>query len=123
MMETVKIKFEAKYNTHTVKANKAVDITFKMPYTELTQYIGSIQLLNENVTIAAKIGADKKPVKLGEFMITNISVDRDGQGTMKFNSLLDHVEAAHLNELASRNDEPMVLFLKADIDTEEPAEE
>jgi hypothetical protein len=56
-------------------------------------------------------------------MITNISVDRDGQGTMRFNSLLDHVESPALNDLASRNDEPMVLFLKADIDVEEEPEE
>lgn len=118
IMETVKLKFEAKYTTHTVKANKAVDITFKMPYTELTQYIGSIQMLNENVTVAAKIGSDKKPNKLGTFMITNISVDRDGQGTLKVNSQLDYVESKSINELASRNDEPMFLFLKADIDTE-----
>lgn len=122
-METVKLKFEAKYATHTVKANKAVDVTFKMPYTELTQYIGSIQMLNENVTVASKIGPDKKPNKLGTFMISNISVDRDGQGTLKFNSQLDFVEPDNINQMASRNDEPMILFLKADIEDIEETED
>lgn len=117
--ETVKIKAEGKYSTHSVKANKNVDITFKMPYSELTNYIKTIQMLNENVILAGKIGTDKKPIKLGTFMVSNISVDRDGQGTLKFNSQLDFVDANNLNDLASRNDEPLILLLKATIDLEE----
>jgi hypothetical protein len=125
MGQTVKIKFEGKYTTHSVKANKSIDITFKMPYTELTNYIGTIQMLNENVTVAGKIGSDKKPLKFGVFMVHNISVDRDGQGTLKFNSQLDFIDSANINELAERNDEPLVIFLKADIEdvTEDEEEE
>jgi hypothetical protein len=121
-METVKVKTEAKYVSHDVKANKSVNITFKMPYSELSSYIQTIQMLNENITVAGKIGTDKKPLKFGTFMVQSINVDRDGQGTMKFNSQLDFVEAATLNELASRNDEPLILLLKADIDVESDAE-
>jgi hypothetical protein len=114
--QTVKIRFEGKYTTHSVKANKSIDITFKMPYTELTNYIGTIQMLNENVTVAGKIGGDKKPLKFGTFMVHNISVDRDGQGTLKFNSQLDFIESANINELAERNEEPLIIMLKADIE-------
>lgn len=118
-METVKVKTEAKYVSHDVKANKSVNITFKMPYSELTNYIQTIQMLNENVTVAGKIGTDKKPYKLGTFMVQSIGVDRDGQGTIKFNSQLDFVDSAAINELAGRNDEPLSLLLKADIDIEQ----
>lgn len=122
-METVKIKTEAKYVSHNVKANKSVDVQFKMPYSELTNYIQTIQMLNENTTMAGKIGADKKPIKLGSFMVSSINIDRDGQGTLKFNSQLDFVDTNAINELANRNDEPLILMLKADIDVEIEEEE
>lgn len=117
-MEVVKIKTEGKYATHSVKANKSIDMTFKMPYTELRNYIGVIQMLNENVLVAGKIGSDKKPMKFGTFMVSGISVDRDGQGTVKFNSQLDFVDTNGINELAIRNDEPLVIMLKAEVDVE-----
>jgi hypothetical protein len=122
-METVKIKTESKYVSHGVKSNKSIDILFKMPYSELVNYIQSIQMLNENITVAGKIGADKKPIKLGTFMLNNITIDRDGEGKIKFNSQLDFVESQNINELANRNDEPLILFLKAEIDTEKENEE
>lgn len=122
MAETVKLKFEARYANHSVKQNKAVDLTIKMRYSELPEYIKTIQMLNENVTVAGKIGADKKPVKLGTFMVHNIGIDREGDGTLKLNSQLDHVNANNINELAARNDEPLILLLKADIDVEEDTE-
>lgn len=118
-MVVVKMKTEAKYNGHDVKPNKAVNVNFKAPYAELKNYIQSIQLLNENVTIAAKIGSDKKPIKLGTFMINNINIDRDGEGKFKFNSMIESAELANLNEIAERNDEPLVLLLKADIDIDD----
>lgn len=119
MTQTIKLKTEGQYVNHGVKANKAIDVVFKMPYAELTNYIKSIQLLNENVTVAAKIGSDKKILKLGVFMIQSINIDRDGEGKIKFNSQLDHVDADAINELASRNDEPLTVLLKADIDVED----
>jgi hypothetical protein len=122
-METVRIKTEASYMNHSVKQNKSIDITFKMPYSELTQYIQAIQMLNENITLAGKIGSDKKPIKFGTFMINGINIDRDGEGKLKFNSQLDFVDPATINELATRNDEPLVLLLRADIDVEEEEKE
>lgn len=115
-MRTVQVRTEGQYFNHSVKQNKAVDITFKMPYTELTNYIRSIQMLNENVTLGAKIGADKKVQTLGTFMIHNVRVDGDGEGTIRFNSQLDFVNLKIINELALRNEEPLQVFLKAQID-------
>lgn len=125
-MQTIKLRFEAKYLNHSVKGqNKVIDIVFKMPYSELTQYVQTLQLLNENITVAGKIGADKKPVSLGTFMLNNLNIDRDGEGKIKFNSQLDYINAEAVNALASRNDEPLIMMLKADIEDtgEEPTED
>jgi hypothetical protein len=123
-MQQVKLKFEAKYLDHNVKGqNRSVTVQFKMPYSELSQYVQTLQLLNENITVAGKIGADKKPVNFGVFSLNNLNIDRDGEGKVKFNSLLDSIKANELNNLAARNDEPLILFLKADVDTEDEVKE
>lgn len=118
-MEVIQIKTEGRYHNHGVKQNKNIDIQFKLPYAELTNYIQSIQMLNENVTLGGRIGADKKVNTLGSFMIHSVKIDGDGEGTIKFNSQLDFANLEVINELAIRNDEPFELFLKAEIDTED----
>jgi hypothetical protein len=122
-MQTVKLKTEGKYVDHSIKANKAVTLQFKMPYSELTNYVQSIQMLNENVKVAVKIGADKKPLQLGTFMVHNLNIDRDGEGKIKFNAMLDHCDANAINDLALRNDEPLHVLLKAEIDIEDDEDE
>jgi hypothetical protein len=112
--QIIKFKAIGDYNGHSVKTNKAVDLGFKFPYDEMTNYIKLIQLLNENVEIAVKMG-DEKPMKLGTFMIKNIGIDHDGQGTVKFNSQLDFVEADALNKLVG---ERFNIMFKAVIDVE-----
>lgn len=114
-MVVVKVKTEASYAGHDVKQNKAVNVTFKMPYTELKNYVGSIQLLNENTTVAVKIGSDK-PMNLGTFLFNGLTISRDGDGTLKFNSQTSAVDLENINDLAVRNDEPMFLLLKADVE-------
>lgn len=121
-MQTVKVKAEGSYYNHNVRQNKAIDVQFKIPYSELTNYIQSIQMLNEDVKLAAKIGAEK-PATLGTFMINSIKIDNDGEGTIKFNSQMDFVDANKINDLAVRNDEPLVILMKAQIDVEEEDEE
>lgn len=98
MAKTVKIASMCKYNGHNIRANKSVDLSLKFSYEELPNYIKVIQLLNENVSIVVKVG-DNKPSKLGIFMVKEIKIDHDGEGLLKFNSMLDHVEANEINEL------------------------
>lgn len=114
-MEEVKLKTEGTYFNHNVKKNKSIDLVIKLPYSELTNYIQSIQMLNENVEVVARISSDK-PMPLGSFMINNISIDNDGEGKLKLNSQLDFVDADAINKLAMRNDEPLKLMLKCKIE-------
>lgn len=120
-MAEIKVRTEGSYLNHNVKANKSIDVVLKAPYSELTNYIQTIQMLNENVEVGAKIGSDK-PIKLGTFMISSISVDRDGEGKIKLNSQLDYVDSNSINELANRNDEPLKIMFKAQIEEEETVE-
>lgn len=98
MAKKVTTNAVASYNGHGVKTNKNVDLAFKFAYSELTNYIQLIQFLNEDVTIFAKVG-DDKPMNLGTFRIKEIKVDNDGEGTVKFNSMLDFVNADFINSL------------------------
>lgn len=113
MANVVKLKAHGAYNGHSFKANKSVDLSIKFAYSELTNYIKLIQLLNENVTIVAKKLAEETANKLGTFMIKEIKVDGDGEGTIKFNSQLDYVEADTINNLVG---EEFDILFKATIE-------
>ena len=57
-----------------------------------------IQALNNDVVIVAKL-PEEKPFKLGMFRIKSITVDGDGEGIIKFNSITDYVETDNVNKL------------------------
>lgn len=102
MPKELKTRSLAKYNGHSIKTNKAVDLVLKFSYEELPNYIKLIQFLNENVTITIKRG-DQKPQRLGTFMVKEIKIDHDGEGILKFNSMMDHIEADELNTLVGED--------------------
>ncbi len=102
MPKELKTRSLAKYNGHSIKTNKAVDLGLKFSYEELTNYIKLIQFLNENVTITIKRG-DQKPQRLGTFMVKEIKIDHDGEGILKFNSMMDHIEPDELNTLVGED--------------------
>ena len=120
--QTKVVKFSAigKYKGHNIRDNKAIDLTMVFMYSELPDYIRLIQLLNENVFIGVKLG-DAKPFKLGSFMIKSLNIDHDGQGTIKFNSMLDYVEADNINTIVG--EEQIKVLFKAEIESEDEEEE
>ena len=98
MGKKVKVRVVAAYNGHNIKPNKNVDLALKCRYDELANYIQLIQFLNEDVEIVAKVG-DNPAKKLGSFRVKEIKVDHDGEGVLKFNSMLDFVNADDINSL------------------------
>lgn len=121
MAETeVKIKSICKYNGHSIKTNRAVDLALKFGYDEMVNYIQAIQMLNNNITIKVKIG-DQQGEEIGTFMIKEIKIDGDGEGMIKFNSQMDFINANAMNKLAQG--ESFKVMLDAKIEVEEPAEE
>lgn len=126
--EAIKIRAIGKYFGHSFKQNGAVELKMKFGYEELGNYYLRLPLLrSENTSIVAKI-EDSDPMTLGVFMLKSYSMDHDGEGTITFNSLFDHVEAGNMNELVSNKDKLIKFMFKADIevdsdDDEEDSEE
>ena len=117
-MANIKIKAIGKYNGHDVKANKSVNISFKLGYDQLVNTIKLTQLLNENITIITRIGKES-PIKLGMFMLRDIKIDHDGESMIKLNSQMDYVEADNLNKLL---EETLQIMFVAEIEIEEGEE-
>ena len=118
----VKIKEVVTYAGHSLKANGAVDFTLKAAYSELTNSIQMMQMLNNDVDIKAKLPGSK-PMKLGTFRIKQIVVDGDGESILKFNGLNDHIEMDNLNLLPLNNEEHKEFQILAEAEIEMEDEE
>lgn len=116
----VKVKEVVKYGGHSLSANGSVNFTLKAQYSELANTIQLMQMLNNDVSIKAKI-PDGSPMKLGFFRVKQIVIDGDGESTIKFNGLNDYIEMDNLNLLPLNSDEnkEFVVLMEADIETDE----
>lgn len=124
MSETIiKVKEVVKYAGHSLSANGSVNFTLKASYSELTNTIQLMQMLNNDVVIKAKLPGGK-PMKLGMFRIKQIVIDGDGESTLKFNGLNDYIEMDNLNVLPLNSDEnkEFVIVTEAEIENEEGEE-
>ena len=100
-----------------MKANGAVDFTLKAAYSELTNSIQMMQMLNNDVDIKAKLPGHS-PMKLGQFRIKQIVVDGDGESVLKFNGLNDYIELDNLNLLPMNNEDNKEFQILAEADIE-----
>lgn len=120
----VKVKEVVKYGGHSLSANGSVNFTLKAAYSELTNTIKLMQMLNNDVNIKAKVPSGK-PMKLGMFRIKQIIIDGDGESTIKFNGLNDYIEMDNLNLLPLNSDEnkEFVVLMEAEIEEEDGEED
>lgn len=120
----VKVKEVVTYNGHNVSANGAVNLTLKAMYSELTNTIKAMQMLNNDVIIKAKIPGEQ-PIKLGMFRIKQINIDGDGESRLKFNGLVDYIEVDNLNQLplGSDDNKDFIVMMEANIEKENEDEE
>lgn len=121
-MKTVKTKVKeiVEYAGHTLSANGNVNFTLKASYSELTNTIQLMQMLNNDVDIKARLPGGK-PMKLGSFRIKQITIDGDGESKIKLNSLNDYVEMDNLNMLPNNGADvkEFTILLEAEIEIEE----
>lgn len=119
-METIKVKEVVQYAGHSLRANGSVNLTVKAMYSELTNSIQMMQMLNNDVDLKARI-ANEKPFRLGFFRIQEIKVDGDGESVIKFNGISDNIEMDHLNNLPlnDADTKQFTILATADVDTEE----
>lgn len=117
--KTIKVKEVVKYNGHSLGANGSVNLNLVASYGELVNTIQVMQMLNNNVTIKAKLRGGK-PFVIGNFMVKQIVIDGDGESKLKFNGLIDYVEMDSLNGLPLKGEEvtEFVVLMEAEIEDE-----
>lgn len=120
-MKQIKVKQVVKYGGHSLSANGSVNFTLKAAYSELVNTIQAMQMLNNDVVIKAKVPGSK-PMKLGMFRVKQITVDGDGESTIKFNGLNDYIEMDNLNILPTNGDENKMFTVMMEADVEEEDE-
>lgn len=115
-MTKIDVKEVVNYKGHSVRANGSVDISFSAMYDEITNSIKCLQMLNNDVTIIAKL-PNEKPIKLGVFRIKSILFDNDGESILKFNSIDTSVELDNLGKIITN--EKFQMKMTAEIEEEE----
>lgn len=112
----LKVKQVVQYGGHSLKANGSVDFTLKAAYSELVNTIQTMQMLNNDITIKAKV--NKKVLPLGIFRIKQIIIDGDGESKLRFNGLSDYIEMDNLNMLPLNSDEvkDFMVMLTAEVE-------
>lgn len=120
----VKVKQLVEYNGHGLRANGSVDLNLKAKYSNLVNTIQLMQLLNNDITIKARVS--NKVTRLGVFRIKSIVIDGDGESKLKLIGLSDYIEMDELNKLPLSNEDAKEFYVmyEADVeDTEEGTEE
>lgn len=100
----IKVRQVVKYDGHSLSSNGSVNFKLRASYSELVNSIKLMQMLNNDVTIKAKIPGSKV-MKLGIFRIKQIVIDGDGESKITFNGLNDFIEMDNLNLLPLKNSE------------------
>lgn len=119
----LKIKQVVSYGGHSASANGAINLTLKASYSEMTKSMKLLQMLNNDVTLKAKL-PNEKPVKLGMFRIKQVVFDDDGESVLKFNGLKDYIETDELNALPTNDSDnkEFVVMYEAEIENEDDDE-
>lgn len=114
-MTKVKVKSIAAYKGHSVKPTGVVELSLGFKYEELTNYILTVQMLNEDVEMKVRLDGETK--KLGEWRVNGIRIDHDGNAVIAFRSTLQAIEGSVINEIADYENKDMIpLMLSAEIE-------
>ena len=90
---------------YSISANGVAHVTFKSKYGELVNTVNMLQLLNNDIDVTAFVPGEK-PSKVARFMrIKNISVDGDGEQTVKLQGISEFVDVEELSKLPFKNAE------------------
>lgn len=121
--KVVKIKEVVSYGGHNITANGLVNLTFKASYAELINTIQCTQMLNNDITIGAKVNG--KVQNLGIFRLKQIDISGDGTSKLKFVGNTDYVETDLINNLPLNTDDikDFRILLKADVEYEVEVDE
>jgi len=123
-MTEVKIKSIAAYKGHSVRPTGVVELSLGFKYDELVNYIKTVQMLNEDVVMKARLNNDTK--KLGEWRVGAMNIDHDGNAVIKFKSTIGAIDSEVLNEIADYDNKdiiPILLIANIEDDGEDDEDE
>ena len=117
-MTKVKIKQMVSYLGHSLTSNGIVNLTLKAMYSELVNTIQVMQLLNNDITLKAKLNSEVKNV--GIFRVKHIDIDDDGESKLKLTGMAECVNLDVLNEFPLKSDEvqEFAVMLMADLESD-----
>ena len=115
----VTVKEVVSYKGHSVQRNGNLSISFSAMYSEITNSMKLLQLLNNDVKILAKLPGEK-PIPLGTFNVKSVLFDGDGESVIKFVSLCEFVELENINAIVSQ--ENFQIRFEGDIEAENEEE-
>lgn len=121
-MIPIKISQVVSYGGHSLAASGSVNLNLKATYSELTKTIQLHQLLNNDITVKAKVPG-YGPMSLGIFRIKSLSTSGDGCSTVKLTGLNTFVEMDNLNMLPTKQDDGDYFLVRYEADVEEEGEE
>lgn len=121
-MKKVKVKEVVEYYGHSISPNGSVNFSLKADYSELTNTIMLMQMLNNDIIIKCKIPTNK-PFKIGVFRLKKIEIDGDGESKIKFNGLTDFIEMDNLNILPASQSEEKRFTVMMETEIEDESEE
>ena len=116
----IKVKEVVRYGGHSLSEKGIISLTLKGGYSELTNTILLMQMLNNDVMVKAKI-PNEEPTSLGTFRLKQVTIDGDGASVIKLGGISDYVELDNLNNLPMNDSdvkEFQVMF-SADIEKDE----
>ena len=117
----IKVKQLVEYNGHGLRANGSVDLNLKAKYSNLVNTIQLMQLLNNDITIKARVS--NKVTRLGVFRIKSIVIDGDGESKLKLIGLSDYIEMDELNKLPLSNEDAKEFYVMYEADVEDVEED
>lgn len=109
------------YNGHSIKNNGDLDLNFKADYSEIVNVVSLVRMLNQSIDVKTKVGSEK-PKSLGSFSLKTLSIDRDGESKIKFNSDFNAIDPDTLADLL-QPETLIILQCSALVEVEDDEEE
>jgi len=107
-LKKIQIKFDGSFNSHNVKRDGTVVLSFKAPVSEMAEMVGAVRFISKRATVGIKAGDQEIPV--GRVVFNRLQFDKEGEATL---TLLSDVENMKLSgeDFIALVDKPVRVYL------------
>lgn len=127
MTEKVKVEQVVTSGGYSISAAGVTMVTFKCKYGELVNTVQMLQLLNNDIDIVANVPGEKEKAVGHYFRLKQITVDGDGEQTIKLQGVSEFTEVDTLSMLPFKNAEipefRITLSSSIELETEDDEED